>query len=203
MIDHTLMVYHLAPNTVFLVGSQTITLSQHWPGDTPGDHIVNLLVYFPYVPSGEEEREMVKRSMGGLIDTVATEDFPCLPKMQANFESNRHAEVVFGRNEPALTDRHRYFARAAQGAPPSDHGRAVNVGEWQNSVEGEIVVQPLVAPSWGASSGQARRVQRRSLWRCVGGKIAYLKNRKFPNSLRGEEESMPACGDMAGTHTHL
>lgn len=114
LIDHLTMVYHIAPNTVFLVGSQTIAISQHWPGETPGEHFVNLQQYYPALPASDKDREIVKRGMSGLIDTVATEDFPCLPKMQANFESNRHAEVVFGRNEPALTDRHRYFARAAQ-----------------------------------------------------------------------------------------
>ena len=43
------------------------------------------------------------------------EDFQLLSRMQQNFAANADIEVVVGRHEPCLADRHRYYAAAVEG----------------------------------------------------------------------------------------
>ena len=50
-----------------------------------------------------------------ILDVNATEDMPCTIRMQANFESNPHAECVFGRHEPCLPHEHRYLDSLVEG----------------------------------------------------------------------------------------
>lgn len=115
LMDHVLQVYHLAPNTVLNVGSSTILVSQHWPGSRAGEHYALISTYLPRAPVSDEDLEIVKRAFDSGLDVVATEDFPLLPRMQANFEQFPETECVFGRNEPCLIDRHRYFSSAVAG----------------------------------------------------------------------------------------
>eukprot|EP01044_Picomonas_judraskeda_P011512 COSAG03_NODE_1576_length_3845_cov_6.988254_1_plen_102_part_10 len=41
-LEHMLLVYHLAPNTVLLIGQGGIDISQHWPGSAVGKCTVGL-----------------------------------------------------------------------------------------------------------------------------------------------------------------
>lgn len=115
VLDHCNHVYNIAPNTVFFVQASNIIMSQQWPGDHAGQSIVEVSLFNPNPPESAKELVGSRKQFSFMLDVVATEDFPCLPKMQANFANNRHAELVFGRNEPALTDRHRYFDRMVRG----------------------------------------------------------------------------------------
>ena len=94
--------YHLGPNVVLLVNGQNLSFSQFWPGETVGDCVAHIVQIAPELTAGEGNRG----SFIQLLNVVATEDFPLLPKMQKNFAQSKHAEVIFGANEPALTDRH-------------------------------------------------------------------------------------------------
>jgi len=67
------------------------------------------------MPETAEQKTMVQNSFAQLLDVVATEDFPMLPRMQKNFEQNPHAELVFGRNEPCLRNMHTHFKAAVSG----------------------------------------------------------------------------------------
>lgn len=114
VLDHIVQVYHLAPNVVMLV-DQTVFINWFWPGTKPGESFVTIAQYQDLRPQTDLDREALMRRFTGVLDVVATEDFPMLPRMQRNFEDNPHFELVFGRHEPALTDRHKYFAEQVQG----------------------------------------------------------------------------------------
>lgn len=43
------------------------------------------------------------------------EDFQLLSKMQKNFDANPNLEVIIGRHEAALADRHRWYRGAVSG----------------------------------------------------------------------------------------
>lgn len=90
-------------------------MCQQWPGDRPGQCIEDVSLYNPFRPEAEKELVGSRKQFSFMLDVVATEDFPCVQRMQANFEANPHAELVFGRNEPGLIDRHRYFDRVVHG----------------------------------------------------------------------------------------
>lgn len=109
-LHHLINLYMVAPNNVFICNSQNILLNQMWPGRQPGETTITISLHVPEKPA---KRNLTQ--FKSLLDVVATEDFPCLPKMQKNFEANPQAELVFGRNEPALTDRQRYFKAAVEG----------------------------------------------------------------------------------------
>jgi len=101
-LSHLVPAYHLGPNVVMLVQGQNLSFSQFWPGETVGDCVAHIVQIAPELTAGEGNRG----SFIQLLNVVATEDFPLLPKMQKNFAESKHAEVIFGANEPALTDRH-------------------------------------------------------------------------------------------------
>eukprot|EP00912_Choanoflagellata_sp_UC4_P001416 UC4_evm1s880 len=114
VLDHCTQVYHLAPNMVLLVGA-SVTLNYFWPGSHPGESIVTVAQFNYTLPKSDLEKERIKNSFGSLLDVVATEDFPLLPRMQENFERNPKAEIIFGRHEPMLTNRHKYFEKMVLG----------------------------------------------------------------------------------------
>ena len=114
VIDHLTQVYHLAPNLVILLGG-TLTFNYFWPGESPEVSYVKIVQYETQYPKTAGQRNLSAQSFTGLMDVVATEDFPLLPRMQSNFSKNKHMELVFGRHEPMLTNRHNYFERKIAG----------------------------------------------------------------------------------------
>ena len=101
-ISHMIPAYHLGPNIVFLINGGKLNFNQFWPGEHVGECVAHIWQVTPdEVPDPQ--------SFMLLLNVVAIEDFPQLPKMQANFAAAKHAEVIFGRNEPVLTDRHTFY----------------------------------------------------------------------------------------------
>lgn len=89
-----------------------------------------------------------RASFIGLLNVVATEDFPLLPKMQRNFEAAKHAETIFGANEPALTDRHVYFSNK-WGGPGGEHKEGTDIG-------GAVAAQAVAEVGAAAGGGGAK-----------------------------------------------
>eukprot|EP01047_Picozoa_sp_COSAG01_P090952 COSAG01_NODE_22671_length_846_cov_0.771084_1_plen_70_part_00 len=67
------------------------------------------------MPGNAEEMMQLRQGFGSFMDLVVGEDFQLLDRMQRNFTTNPATEVVFGRHEPCLADRHRFFADSVQG----------------------------------------------------------------------------------------
>ena len=114
-LSHLAMVYHLAPNTVLIVSGGQPQLSQHWPGATVDSSTIALSILAPVLPDSAEDMQQQRQGFGGFLDLIAGEDFQLLSRMQQNFAANADIEVVVGRHEPCLADRHRYYAAAVEG----------------------------------------------------------------------------------------
>ena len=108
-LSHLVPTYHMGPNLVMAIFDEVISFNQFWPGAHVGECIAQIWQVRHKLP---DDIRHVQESFVALLNVVATEDFPLLPKMQKNFEQAQHAEVIFGRNEPVLTDRHHYWANA-------------------------------------------------------------------------------------------
>ena len=116
VLDHLLQVYHLAPNVVLNVGGAGFSFFQFWPGASPGESWCHIRIYRDRLPEATEAARFdIRRNLFGLMQVVVNEDFPNLPRMQESFTQSPHAELVFGRNEPALQNRHTFFAKSVQG----------------------------------------------------------------------------------------
>lgn len=110
VINHLTHLYHLGPNSTLFIQPGNLLRAQVWPGRHPGESTVTFYLY-----TFERPTPAALKEFKFLLDIVAVEDMPCLPKIQQNFAANRHAEVVFGRNEPCLTHEHRNIDAVLKG----------------------------------------------------------------------------------------
>ena len=97
------------------VGGSNFSFFQFWPGSTPDESFCTMRLYSHSRPGNTEDLLTARKGFRGLMQVVAIEDFPMLPRMQRNFTNNPDASIVFGRNEPALQNRNAYFAAAVEG----------------------------------------------------------------------------------------
>jgi len=118
-IDHVNLVYHLAPNSVLIVGGDETSIFTFWPGDTVGSCILNVSRYMTSLLEDMESAFGARIGFYGLLAVTALEDFPATERIQANLDSTPGARINFGRNEPALQDRHRFFEELARNHKPT------------------------------------------------------------------------------------
>lgn len=109
LLEHTTILWFLAPNSVLIHQQDHVELYQARPGTHPGEaHLVVSL----YVPPGSTRPEAYwKKNLDLLIEVTDAEDFTTAAGMQRGFDSGAQSEVVFGQNEPALQHYHRSLDR--------------------------------------------------------------------------------------------
>ena len=109
--SHATPTYMFSPNTSFIVNANGLSVTQVFPTDKVDECIVRMTQYAGSNPSkfSTQQRKSIAQNFGGFLDIVATEDFEILAKMNRSFKESPHAETIFGRNEPALTYRHKMF----------------------------------------------------------------------------------------------
>jgi len=129
VLSHLAQVYHLAPNTILIVGAGQMQLSQHWPGATVDTCTITLSTWSPKLPDSPRAIQRQRHGFGGFMDIIAGEDFQLLSRMQLNFTTNKELEVIMGRHEPCLADRHRFWAAAVDGQFVAERGAAATVAE--------------------------------------------------------------------------
>ena len=119
---HVTNVYHMAPNTVILVGgSGGLLWSQNWPGRNADECVAQLATFARQAPASTPEAlGELRKGFGGTMDLFIGEDFQILPKMHANFKVNPGIEIMVGRHEPCLADRHRFYSESL--ARSSEYG---------------------------------------------------------------------------------
>eukprot|EP01048_Picozoa_sp_COSAG05_P013219 COSAG05_NODE_1387_length_5007_cov_322.307253_2_plen_122_part_00 len=77
-MTHLNNVYHLAPNTVLIVGGGQPQLSQHWPGKSVGSSLINVSIWSPILPDTPEAMQQQRIGFGSFLDLIAGEDFQLL-----------------------------------------------------------------------------------------------------------------------------
>jgi phenylpropionate dioxygenase-like ring-hydroxylating dioxygenase large terminal subunit len=114
VLANVLPIYRLMPNSIIVFQSDHLETWRMLPGDAPDRCAVEFALYAPEPPATDKARAYWQKNYDLAVRTVKDEDFALGEKMQRAFMSGLQAEVVYGRNEPALIHFHQRL-RAALG----------------------------------------------------------------------------------------
>jgi len=106
VLANILPIYRLMPNSIIVFQSDHLETWRMLPGDAPDRTTVEFALYTPEEPATEKARAYWKKNYDLAVRTVKEEDFALGAKMQRGFMSGLQAEVIYGRNEPALIHFH-------------------------------------------------------------------------------------------------
>jgi phenylpropionate dioxygenase-like ring-hydroxylating dioxygenase large terminal subunit len=106
VLAHILPIYRLMPNSIIVFQSDHLETWRMLPGDVPDRTAVEFALYAPEPPVTDKARAYWQKNYDLAVRTVKDEDFALGEKMQRAFMSGLQAEVVYGRNEPALIHFH-------------------------------------------------------------------------------------------------
>ena len=107
LVHHALMIYVLFPNTVIIMASDHLETWRIFPGQHPGESVMQLSLYTPEAAASDGARAEWQRRLELLLATVNDEDFPVAEDIQRGLTTGAQAHLTFGRNEPALAHFHR------------------------------------------------------------------------------------------------
>ncbi len=113
-LRHTIELYTLFPNAVFVHQADHVELWRMFPGLTPDECTVHLSLYVPEPPTTEKARQHWGANLLLAVDAVDREDFRLGEGIQRGFRSGAQDHVTYGRNEPALIHFHRSLRRALE-----------------------------------------------------------------------------------------
>ena len=111
-LRHTIELYTLFPNTVFVHQADHVEVWRMFPGERPDVATVHLSLYVPEAPATDKARQHWAANVQLALDAVDTEDFRLGEGIQRGFASGAQDHVTYGRNEPALIHFHRSLERA-------------------------------------------------------------------------------------------
>ena len=116
VLPHILPIYRLFPNTLLIFQSDHLETWRMLPGVTPERSTIEFALYAPEAPATEKARAYWQKNYDLAIKTVLEEDFALGERMQRGFVSGLQAEVIYGRNEPALIHFHQCLRAALDAA---------------------------------------------------------------------------------------
>ncbi len=111
-LRHTIELYTLFPNAVFVHQADHVEVWRMFPGLTPDECTVHLSLYVPEPPATDKARQHWAANLQLAGDAVDREDFRLGEGIQRGFRSGAQDHVIYGRNEPALIHFHRSLRRA-------------------------------------------------------------------------------------------
>ena len=112
VLPHIVVVYRLFPNTIVVFQSDHLETWRMLPGETPDRSVIEFALYSPEPATTDKARAYWKKNYDLAIKTVLDEDFALGERMQRGFMSGLQAEVIYGRNEPALIHFHQRLQAA-------------------------------------------------------------------------------------------
>jgi len=107
VLDHTVVICVLFPNTVFTFQRDHVETWHVFPGDKVDEAVIYVSLYIPVPVDNPKSKAHWDRNFDILMKTVEMEDFPTCEGMQRGFASGAQDAIVFGRNEPALQHFHK------------------------------------------------------------------------------------------------
>ena len=116
VLPHIVPVYRLFPNTIVVFQSDHLETWRMLPGETPATSVIEFALYSPEPATTDKARVYWQKNYDLAVKTVLDEDFALGEKMQRGFMSGLQAEVVYGRNEPALIHFHQRLRAALEAA---------------------------------------------------------------------------------------
>jgi hypothetical protein len=112
VLDHTVVICVLFPNTVFTFQRDHVETWHFYPGDKVDETVMYVSLYIPEPVDNPKAKMHWDRNFDILMATVEMEDFPTCEGMQRGFASGAQDAITFGRNEPALQHFHKRVAAA-------------------------------------------------------------------------------------------
>jgi phenylpropionate dioxygenase-like ring-hydroxylating dioxygenase large terminal subunit len=116
VLDHTVVICVLFPNTIFTFQRDHVETWHMFPGDKVDETVIYVSLYIPEPVDNEKAKAHWDRNFDILMATVEHEDFPTCEGMQRGFLSGAQDAITFGRNEPALQHFHKSVAAALAAA---------------------------------------------------------------------------------------
>lgn len=118
LLEHSLVIYWLFPNTLLLWQRDHLESWQVYPAQERADRCTaQVSLYTPRAATSARERAYWNKNMALLIETVDGEDFAISERIQPGLRSGAQACLTFGRNEPALQHFHRQIRLALEDLP--------------------------------------------------------------------------------------
>ena len=112
VLDNTVVICVLFPNTVFTYQRDHVETWHFFPGDKVDETVLYVSLYIPEPVGNPKAKAHWDRNFDILMATVEMEDFPTCEGMQKGFGSGAQDAIVFGRNEPALQHYHKSIRAA-------------------------------------------------------------------------------------------
>jgi phenylpropionate dioxygenase-like ring-hydroxylating dioxygenase large terminal subunit len=116
VLDNTVILCVLFPNTVFTYQRDHVETWHFFPGEKVDETVLYVSLYIPEPIDNPKAKAHWERNFDILMATVEMEDFPTCEGMQKGFSSGAQDAITFGRNEPALQHFHKSI-KAALGMP--------------------------------------------------------------------------------------
>jgi phenylpropionate dioxygenase-like ring-hydroxylating dioxygenase large terminal subunit len=118
--EHSVVLYHLFPNTMLIHQIDHIEVVQVYPGSAGADSAkVVFSFYTPAAVTTPGAQRHFQRNYDLLLDTIEREDFPLAEGIQRGFHADPTGRVIYGRNEPGVAHFQR-MVRAALGLADLD-----------------------------------------------------------------------------------
>ncbi len=116
VLDHTVVICVLFPNTVFTYQRDHVETWHMFPGDSAEETVMYVSLYIPEPVDNPKAKQHWDNNFNLLMATVEREDFPTCEGMQRGFHSAAQDAITFGRNEPALQHFHKSIRAALAAA---------------------------------------------------------------------------------------
>ncbi len=107
-----LPIYRLLPSAIIVFQSDHLETWRISPSDRTDQCKVEFALYSPEPAVTEKARNYWQKNYDLAVRTVLTEDFALGERMQRGFMSGLQSEVIYGRNEPALSYFHQRLKMA-------------------------------------------------------------------------------------------
>ena len=108
LVKHSAIAYVIFPNTLFIMQSDHAEIWRVFPdGDNPNRSKIYFDVYVPEPAVTEKAKEYWDANIDYGVNIVLKEDIPLGEKNQVAFDSGLVEHLIFGRNEPGLTNFHK------------------------------------------------------------------------------------------------
>jgi phenylpropionate dioxygenase-like ring-hydroxylating dioxygenase large terminal subunit len=121
LLPHITLAYLLAPNAIVIHQLDHLEVFQLLPLG-PDQTMSVATLYAPEAPQTDKALAHWNRAFDLLLDVIGNEDYVMSEQTQRSFRSGAQAEMVFGRNEPALIHYHRTIEQLLEREPSAVPG---------------------------------------------------------------------------------
>lgn len=113
--DHFSLMYYIFPNTIIVFYPQTCSVKHIFPGKHVGEQNTRMKFYARTPEPDAETAELIHHRLEVFYKVLQEEDYLVCGQAWENIRTGLFPELLYGRNEPALTWLHQSLDRAMAG----------------------------------------------------------------------------------------